>query len=154
MFPNSRRGPTHVWCPFGPLVRPTPADLSPAASSTAFEELRLRFVQTGLVALLGSCAVFGVARGYMQWSGRGLTPWWSNVGGAVIMLATALWFRRDQDGRSLVAAQLVAGTALVALAIPVAYGMYSSVWWMSLVPFSMVMLGRRGEGLVWTVVTG
>ena len=136
-------------------MRPSsPTDLPPLEHSTAFEELRLRFVQTGLVAVFASCFVFGIARGFAQWSGRGLTPWWANAAGALVMLVTGLWFRRDQEQRSLVAAQLVAGTALVALSIPVAYGMHSSVWWMSLVPFSMVMLGRRNEGIVWTAVTG
>ena len=81
------------------------------------------------------------------------TPWWGNAGGAVAIALLFFWYRRDPQRRSGLAVHGTALVATVALLVPAAYGMSSSKWWLSLVGFSVLLMGRRREAIVWTGIT-
>ena len=119
----------------------------------SFEELRVGFIHASAGVIFISCVIFGITRGLAEFNGAGKTPWWANIGMALLVAGTWAWFRRDPFPRANISVQILAGAALAALAVPVAYGMGSSIWWMSLVPFSLILLGSRGEAIAWTVVT-
>ncbi len=114
---------------------------------------RRRLLEIGMTAVFGACVVFGALRGVTELVTGHATPWWGNAGGAVLIGALYLWYRRAPDARSSVAVHGTALVATIALVIPAAYGMPSSKWWLSLVGFSVLLMGRRTEAIVWTVVT-
>jgi signal transduction histidine kinase len=100
-----------------------------------------------------ACAVFAVLRLVVQLATSRATPWWGDAGGAVGMAVLYLWYRGDRLGRSSAAVHGTAAIATIALLVPSAYGMTSSKWWLALVGFSVLLLGRRVEAIVWTVAT-
>ena len=110
---------------------------------------RGKLLLVGMAAVFIACVVFGVARLWLAMSVGGLTPWWANLSGAGAMLALFLWYRGRPGERSAGAAHGTALIATLALLVPVAYGMSSTIWWLGLVGFAMVLLGRRREAWVW-----
>jgi signal transduction histidine kinase/ActR/RegA family two-component response regulator len=112
---------------------------------------RPSFILIGMASAFVACVVFAIARLAVTVSSGRLTPWWANAGGAVAIAILYLWFRRAAPSRSHAAAHGTALVATVALLVPVAYGMPSTIWWLSLVGFAMVLLGRRREAVVWGV---
>ena len=104
-----------------------------------------------MVAVFAACAVFAAARlAVMLRSGKA-TPWWINALGAFAIAALYVWYRRDPTRRSPGASNGTALVATAALLAPVAYGVPSTIWWLSLVGFAMVLLGRSGEAKIWAV---
>ena len=112
---------------------------------------RHRLVSIGMLGVWVACVVFGAARLVVTLSTGKLTPWWVNVAGAAAITALYLWYRRDPQLRSPGAASGTALVATIALLVPVLYGMTSTIWWLSLVGFAMVLLGRCGEAWAWGV---
>jgi PAS domain S-box-containing protein len=109
-------------------------------------------LEIGMAAVFLACIVFTAARLLITLRTGKLTPWWIDAMSAVAIAALYLWYRRTPESRSPVAANGTALAATLALLVPVAYGMSSSVWWLGLVGFAMVMLGRRNEAFVWGVL--
>ncbi len=105
----------------------------------------------GMASVAGACLAFAIARFAWHLRTGEPTPWWANAAGLGAAAGLYLWYRRSPATRSGVAAHGTALIATLALLIPIAYGMTSSVWWLSLVGFAMVLLGRRREALVWGV---
>ena len=98
-----------------------------------------------------ACLLFGIAR-LGDTLATGLrTPWWANLAGLVALSLLYVWYRRDPTGRSGAVAHGTALVAMFVLLVPVAYGMTSTIWWLSLPGFAMVLLGRRREAWVWGV---
>jgi diguanylate cyclase (GGDEF)-like protein/PAS domain S-box-containing protein len=112
---------------------------------------RRTFVLIGMAAVFVACVGFAVARLAITLRTGQLTPWSVNLAGLLAIAALWLWFRRRPEMRSGAAAHLTAFVATIALLVPVAYGMASSIWWLSLVGFAMVLLGRRWEVWLWGV---
>ncbi|MFO0747303.1 MAG: ATP-binding protein [Myxococcota bacterium] len=110
---------------------------------------RVRLVTIGMLAVLAACAVFAVLRLVTTLADQRATPWYVNALGAVVMAVAFVWFRRAPARRSDVAVHVTAGTALVALVIPVAFGMSSSIWWLSLIAFAVLLMGHAVEGRIW-----
>jgi signal transduction histidine kinase/CheY-like chemotaxis protein len=117
------------------------------------EELRARFLGIGMVAVAVACLVFAVARYILQLQSGLQTPWLFNAFGFVAICALYLWYRRAPAARSEPAVHATAAIATVLLIIPVAYGMNSSVWWLTLVGFAMTLMSRRREARLWAVST-
>ena len=120
---------------------------------------RDKLIFVGMAAVFAACVAFGAARLVLALNAGALTPWWANLGGAAAMLALYLWYRRRPGERSAEAAHGTALVATLALLVPVVYGMGSTIWWLGLVGFAMVLLGRRREAWVWglaipLVITG
>lgn len=113
---------------------------------------RMRLVQIGMLAVFVACVVFGALRLATQLQTGLATPWWGNALSAVLIVLLYLWTRGDR-ARSGIAVHGTAVVATIALLVPAAYGMTSSKWWLSLVGFSVMLMGRRREALVWTVST-
>ena len=112
---------------------------------------RHSLIRVGMAAVWFACLVFAVQRLVVALQTGLPTPWWGNAAGLVAVTALWAWYRRGPQTRSSGAAH---GTALVAtmtLLIPIAYGMTSTIWWLSLVGFATVLLGRRQEAVVWGV---
>ena len=122
-----------------------------AGSADDIVAARDRLVMIGMVAVWVACVSFGIARLVITLGTGRLTPWWVNVAGALALPALYVWYRRQPLARSSGAANGAALVATLALLVPVAYGMTSTVWWLSLVGFAMVLLGRRGEAWIWGV---
>lgn len=120
------------------------------ADGFAGQALYLHFIRIGLMAVLASCVLFAVTRLAAQLLGHGLTPWWANALGAWVMAATWAWFDRDPEARADVTVHIVGATALGALLVPVAYGMYSTLWWVSLIAFAMALLAKPAQARLWT----
>lgn len=134
------------------------ADRAPEATPVRRDEQdivadRSRLVAIGMIAVFVACVTFGALRYVVQFTSGRATPWWGNAAGAVVIALLFLWYRRDTARRSGVAVHGTALVATVALVIPAAYGMSSSKWWLSLVGFSVLLLGRRREAIVWTIIT-
>ncbi len=114
---------------------------------------RAALISIGMVAVAAACGVFAVLRLVLQLATGHATPWWGNAAAGVIVGALFFWYRRDPVRRSAVAVHGTAAVATLALLIPVAYGMDSSKWWLALVGFAVLLMGRRGEALVWGAIT-
>ncbi len=113
---------------------------------------RDKLIFVGMAAVFAACVAFGAARLVLALNAGALTPWWANLGGAAAMLTLYLWYRRRPGERSAEAAHGTALVATLALLVPVVYGMGSTIWWLGLVGFAMVLLGRRREAWVWGLV--
>ena len=114
---------------------------------------RHQLLSIGMIAVFAACVVFSILRfATSLFTGRA-TPWWGNAGGAVAIVALYLWYRRAPQRRLSIGVHGTALTATVALLVPAAYGMTSSKWWLSLVGFSVLLMGRRSEAVVWAVIT-
>lgn len=114
---------------------------------------RSTLVTIGMVAVFIACVVFGALRLVAHLRTGLATPWWGNAVGAVAIALLYAWRRRDPARRSAAAVHGTALVATIALLVPAAYGMGSSKWWLSLVGFSVLLMGRRREGIVWGLVT-
>ncbi len=113
--------------------------------------LREKFVLIALRAVMLACAVFAVLRGWVEWSTGLLTPWFVNLIGLLLVSALYWWFRRNPQPRLAFTAHTLAVIASVALIIPMAYGMVSSVWWLALVAFAMWLMAERREAIAWSI---
>jgi signal transduction histidine kinase/CheY-like chemotaxis protein len=105
----------------------------------------------GMAAVWLACLIFAVLRLVISLETGKLTPWWGNAAGVVAITALFAWYRRRPEARSLWATHGTGLIATVALLIPIAYGMTSSIWWLSLVGFAACLMGRRGEARFWGV---
>jgi signal transduction histidine kinase len=114
---------------------------------------RARVIRIGMTALLFASLVFAALRLALQLSTGRATPWWVNAAGALAQAALYLWYRGDRTGRSSAAVHGTAAIATIILLVPAAYGMTSSKWWLALVGFSVLLMGRRREAVVWTAIT-
>jgi PAS domain S-box-containing protein len=112
---------------------------------------RNHFIQVGMAAVGFALLVFAVQRLVVTLQTGLPTPWWGNAAGLVAMTALWAWYRRGPQTRSSGAAHGTALIATITLLIPVAYGLTSTIWWLSLVGFAAVLLGRRQEAIVWGV---
>jgi signal transduction histidine kinase/ActR/RegA family two-component response regulator len=110
---------------------------------------RHSFLTIGMVAVFIACALFALARLGVTLATGKLTPWWVNAIGALAIGGLYLWYRRNPAARTVAAASGTALTATIALVVPIFYGMSASIWWLSLVAFPIVLVGRRGEAFVW-----
>jgi signal transduction histidine kinase/CheY-like chemotaxis protein len=114
---------------------------------------RQLLVGIGMAAVAAACVVFAASRIWIEHSTGKATPWWGNLGGAVALGTLFLWYRRAPARRSSAAVHGTAAIATTALLIPAAYGMPSSKWWLSLVGFCVLLMGRRAEAMVWAPLT-
>jgi PAS domain-containing protein len=112
---------------------------------------RRSLVVIGMGAVFGACVVFAVVRGAVTLLTGRPTPWWINLVGCLAIAGLYFWYRGSPETRSGTA---VHGTALVATMAVLgiyAYGLTSSIWWLSLILFAVVLLGRWREAWIWGV---
>ena len=112
---------------------------------------RRSLVVIGMGAVFGACVVFAFVRGTITLRTGRPTPWWMNLVGVLAIAALYLWYRRSPEARSGAAVHGTALVATLAVLVPYAYGLTSSIWWLSLVLFAVVFLGRRREVWVWGI---
>jgi signal transduction histidine kinase/ActR/RegA family two-component response regulator len=112
---------------------------------------RYRLLRIGMVAVFSACVVFASARLMVTLSTGRATPWLFNALGAGAVALLFLWYRRNPATRSSGASNGMAVVATVALLAPIAYGMPSTIWWLSLVGFAMILLGRSREARAWAI---
>ncbi len=134
-----------------PFARRTQPVMAPGEQDIVAD--RRQLLAIGMGAVFVACVVFGVLRYVEQKTSGRPTPWWGNAVGAIAIPLLFAWYQRDKERRSGLAVHGTALVATIALLIPAAYGMTSSKWWLSLVGFSALLLGRRSEAIVWAVVT-
>ena len=114
---------------------------------------RARILDIGFGAVFVALAVFALFRLAVELATGRATPWWGNAGGAVALAALYRWYRVAPERRSGVAVHGIAAIATIALLVPTAYGMSSSKWWLALVGFAALLMGRRAEALTWAILT-
>jgi signal transduction histidine kinase len=114
---------------------------------------RARLIGIGIAAVFTACVVFAAMRLVVEVITGRATPWWGNAAGAVAVGLLYLWYRGGRASRSSGAVHGTAAIATITLLIPTAYGMTSSKWWLALVGFAVLLMGRRREAAVWTVAT-
>jgi signal transduction histidine kinase len=131
---------------FGKHVSP------PSDAKTDVVGDRHSFALIAMAAVWFACLIFAVLRLVVTVQTGLLTPWWGNAAGFVAITALYIWYRRAPQARSSGVAHGAALVATLALLIPIAYGMTSTIWWLSLVGFAMVHFGRRREAKVWGLV--
>ena len=112
---------------------------------------RNHLIQVGMAAVWFALLAFTVQRLVVALQTGLLTPWWGNAAGLVALTALWAWYRRGPQTRSSGAANGTALIATITLLIPVAYGQTSTIWWLSLVGYAAIQLGRRQEAIVWGV---
>jgi PAS domain S-box-containing protein len=112
---------------------------------------RHRLLLIGMAAVGGACVIFAASRLAITASSGLLTPWWIDAAGAVAMAGIYLWYRAHPARRSGFAVHATAAVATGVLLVPIGYGMASTIWWLSLVAFGVVLLGRRREAWIWGV---
>jgi PAS domain S-box-containing protein len=125
----------------------------PALNATGVVGNRHAMLGIGMIAVAAACLGFGIVRLAVSIRTGAATPWWADAGACMVVAALFTWYRRDRDRRYAVALNGTALAAVASILIPIAYGLTSSVWWLSLVGFSMVLLARRGEAIAWAVGT-
>ena len=113
---------------------------------------RTHLVHVAVGAVFASCAVFAGTRLATELDTGQLTPWWANAVGAGLTALVWMWFRLARAARATRALHMTAAVAMAALLVPVAYGMESTVWWLSLVAFSAALMGSRREAATWAVL--
>ena len=106
-----------------------------------------------MAAVFLACAVFAGLRLVVQSTTGKATPWWGNALGAAVIVVLYAWYRHEPDERSEIAVHGTALAATIALLIPSCYGMPSSKWWLTLVGFSVLLMGRRREAMIWAPAT-
>jgi signal transduction histidine kinase/CheY-like chemotaxis protein len=114
---------------------------------------RHQLIRIGMGAVALACGVFAISRAWISHATGLLTPWWANLGAGCAVVLLFLWYRGAPLRRSSVAVHGTAAIASLALLIPAAYGMASSKWWLSIVGFSVLLMGRRNEAWVWAPLT-
>jgi signal transduction histidine kinase/CheY-like chemotaxis protein len=114
---------------------------------------RALLVSIGMGAVFVACVVFGALRFVVHITTGVATPFWGNAAGAVAIAVLYGWCRQSRRLRSSIAVHGTALAATLALLVPAAYGMTSSKWWLALVGFSVVLMGRRREAIFWTGMT-
>ncbi len=129
---------------------PTDAPVSSPGHADPFGERR-SLVVIGMGAVFGACVVFILIRGAITLGTGRPTPWRMNLLGLLAIAGLYLWYRRSPETRSVVA---IHGTAFVATTLVLglfAYGLTSSIWWLSLILFAVVLLGGWREVWVWGI---
>src|SRR5512140_3475377 len=126
------------------------APVSSPAHADPFGE-RGSLVVIGMGAVFGTCVIFAAVRGAITLLTGRSTPWWINVAGFIAIAGLYLWYRRSPETRSGTAVHGTAFVATVAVLALYAYGLTSSIWWLSLILFAVVLLGNRREVWVWGV---
>ncbi len=114
---------------------------------------RERLISIGMTAVLLACVVFAVARLAAELTSGLRTPWWGNAVGALALGLLYLWYARAPARRSTAAVHGTAAVATAALLVPAFYGFTSSKWWLALVGFAVLLMGRRREAMIWAGIT-
>ena len=123
-------------------------------SDSQLHPLREKFVLIAMRAVMLACAVFAVQRGWVECSTGLRTPWLVNLCGLLLVSVLYWWFGRNPPMRLAFCSHALAVIATIALLIPMAYGMVSSVWWLALVAFAMWLMAERREAIAWSVMIG
>lgn len=113
---------------------------------------RSQLIRVALSAVILANAVFTISRGLQQLGSNASTPWWGNAIGVVVGLVLWVWFHRAPARRETPTIHLTASVAVFSLLPPVAYGMPSTLWWLSLVPFALFLMASRRQAIFWAFV--
>jgi signal transduction histidine kinase len=114
---------------------------------------RATLLGIGMATLLIGCVVFAVVRLAVQLATGRATPWWGNAAAAVALGVLYVWYRGNPTSRSTAAVHGTAAIGTIVLLIPTAYGMTSSKWWLALIGFCVLLMGRKNEAVIWTIAT-
>jgi CheY-like chemotaxis protein/signal transduction histidine kinase len=110
---------------------------------------RLALARIGMIAVAGANALFAVARLLQElWSGTP-TAWRCNLAGLLLALGLYHWYRHDPEARVTMAIHGTAVIATLCLLAPLLYGDASSIWWLSLIGLSMVLMTQRWVAFGW-----
>ena len=110
-------------------------------------------VRIGILAALLANALFAVIRLANRLLYGVPTPWWSNALGCVALAALYRWYQHAPLTRITSATHVASAIATITVLIPLSYGQSSSVWWLALIGFALVLMASRAEALLWCAVT-
>ncbi len=106
-------------------------------------------VQIGVLATTIANALFAVSRFIDSTYSEHPTPWWINAASFLLLVLLYRWFRRKPTQRIVFAIHATAFVATVGLLAPLAYGMASSVWWLSLIGLAMILMANFRAAVFW-----
>jgi signal transduction histidine kinase/ActR/RegA family two-component response regulator len=128
-------------------------DTSSEAKNFFMTNYRLMVLRIGIIAVIFANGIFATSRFLQQGWTHSPTPWWCNLAGFVLMLLLYYWYREAPLKRVVIAIHATAAVATMTLLIPLAYGMASSVWWLSLIGIAMMLMANRVAALFWCLVS-
>lgn len=117
------------------------------------ERARERWFGIGLFAALFANVTFGIQRVVTEATSGLLTGWWVNVFGAVGLGVVTFYYWQDRPARRRMALHIGLALSALCLVVPVAYGMVSSPWWLTIMPLAAALLVGARDGLVWAGVS-
>ena len=117
------------------------------------ERARERWFGIGLFASLFANITFGVQRGVTEAVSGLLTGWWINLIGALGLAALTWYYWRDRRARRRRALHVGLALCAACLVGPIAYGMVSSPWWLTIMPLAAALLVGARDGMIWAGVS-
>ncbi|MBL8488138.1 MAG: response regulator [Rhodocyclaceae bacterium] len=81
------------------------------------------------------------------------TGYWINVFGAVTLGLLALYYRADRQRRFRTTLHLGLAACAFCLVMPVRYGMVSSPWWLTIMPFAAALVVGARDGVAWAAIS-
>ena len=114
-----------------------------------FTRYRMRVIQIGLLATTAANAIFAASRFVDAAYNQRATPWWVNAASFIVLLGIYRWFTRDPAERAVFTIHTTAFIATTGLLVPLAYGMSSSIWWLSLVGLAMILMANFRAAVFW-----
>ena len=114
---------------------------------------RERYFMLALTAAMFANVVFAALRFAGELLHGRATGYWINVFGAVALGLLTLYYRSGGPGRFRVTLHLGLAACAFCLVMPVRYGMLSSPWWLTIMPFAAALVMGARDGVVWVAIS-
>lgn len=114
---------------------------------------RERYFMLALTAAMFANVVFAALRFAGELMHGRATGYWINVFGAVALGLLTLYYRSGGPGRFRVTLHLGLAACAFCLVMPVRYGMLSSPWWLTIMPFAAALVMGARDGVVWVAIS-
>ena len=127
--------------------------LQPDDPREAESRARERYFLMALAAAMFANVVFAGLRLAGELSQGLATGYWINVFGAVTLGLLALYYRADRQRRFRTTLHLGLAACAFCLVMPVRYGMVSSPWWLTIMPFAAALVVGARDGVAWAAIS-
>lgn len=134
-----------------PQIPERPDRTAEGSEATTFEltKYRMAVIQIGVLATTIANALFAVSRFIDSTYSQRPTPWWINAASFLLLVLLYRWFTRKPTERIVFTIHVTGFVATIALLVPLAYGMASSVWWLSLIGLAAILMANFRAAVFW-----